>query len=393
MSFNVYFDESNKITKDKNEIFSYYGAVGCDCSTASFIDDISIDENIELHFVKFKLKDMDAYIKIINEVLKKEVYFNAYVVDSQEAYRHIKYLGIDEKLLRPLLYIKIPERLIYGITRHIQHQNDVNIYIDKNDEYEKYELAKKLEEQLNAQSIYRKLNYSISDVKSLDSKETRLLQISDVLLGVVSFLFEEKYLKPQEFLPKETFIKIKKILNGEELNFFTKCYGAEKNGRHRCLICYKDLVNYSRLKSIFNKTDTLFYSGETLAKCEMIYNIFLNKLNLSKLSNLNIFIWSKEDDNKNLLLCYPQTDYYKEIKKVQLSNYITQFFHFKNDLDTNYKNKILHIYKNSTGMLSINDYIEKLGVPKNLKLLIRRYLNDLDIKTVESEKMISSKIS
>lgn len=80
MSFNVYFDESNKIDDKNNDTYSYYGAIECDSATAKYLNKVDIDDKIELHFVKFSLKDIFAYLKILGETLKKEFYFNVFVV-------------------------------------------------------------------------------------------------------------------------------------------------------------------------------------------------------------------------------------------------------------------------------------------------------------------------
>lgn len=384
MSFSVYFDESNKIDKNSSDLYSYYGAIGCDSQTSDVINNIDVDPNIEMHFVKFKLKDMNIYMKVLEEVFKTEFYFNVYVVHSQEAFRVINYIKVNEDLLRPLLYIKIPERLIYGITRNINPLNRVDIYIDQNDEYGKYDLEKKLEDQLNAQSIYRKLNYSINEVKQLNSKDDRMLQVADVILGIVSFLFESKYLNPQPFLPAKKFNRIREQLTGDDLIFFEKSYGAEKNDVRRCLL----KENNEHLEKIFLNADSLFQSGENIAKSEFIYNLLSKKENLLKLYETILYIWNENVELNNSLTAYPINNYFNEVHKESFSKYIAQFFHFKSLFDGKYKTKILQIYKaHNNEMLSEDKYVQELDFPKNLNLLVRRYLKDLQITTLNNKKI------
>lgn len=383
MSFNVYFDESNKIDNNNsnNNIYSYYGATGCDVATAEYINKINIDNNIELHFVKFSLKDIFAYLKILGEMLKKEFYFNVFVVNTEEAYRVIKHIEIDEKQLRPLLYIKIPERLIYGITRHISPKNKVEIYIDKNSEYDENELTDKLEEQLNAQAIYRKLNYSVLKVEQIDSKEERMVQISDTLLGIIAFLFEEKYLNPNEFLPAEKYNKIIGMLKGDELEIFKKCYGAEKNNQRRCLIKLTDKEKYTKLLNIFKKVDFLFESGKSVAKSELIYQLFSTKENLLSLYDKTMYVWDKEPESTNVLTQNESKEYVQEC----FSKYMASFFQYKSIFDGKYKNKALNIYKeHNYEIISEKVYIKEMGFTNDLKILVRRYLSELQIRTTEN---------
>lgn len=387
MSFNIYFDESNKI--DEPNIFkrSYYGALGYSETNANDINNLTIDKNIELHFTKFKLKDLDAYLTLINKLVENEFYFNTFIIDSNEIFKVCENIHIPKKEIRPLLYIKIPERLVYGLTRNIAETNEVEIFIDKNSEYTKYKLEEKLKEQLNAQSIYRKLNYSITDVSSIDSKTDKLVQLTDVLLGIIGFITEKKYLNPNEHLPNEHYEFICSNLTGDDLSFFKSCYGDKKNDKNRCLVEGVNDSRYTRLYNIFKENNIEFLSGATIAKSELIFRLLENKAFLKKISELALFIW--EGDSNNTSSITSNTILYsKEIKRISFSKYLPEFMQEKLSFDCKYKNSILKLLKKESAILSEKEYRQKLKLPGTAEKIIRRYLSELDINWVKSKQSI-----
>lgn len=388
MSFNIYFDESNKIDEPNISKLSYYGALSCSEITATTINNLTIDENIELHFTKFILKDLDSYITVIEEFIENEFYFNTFIVDSAEIFTVCSNINISNDDIRPLLYIKIPERLVYGITRNITTTNKVKIFIDKNTEYTKYKLEEKLQEQLNAQSIYRKLNYSITNVTSLDSKTDKLVQLTDVLLGIIAFITEKKYLNPNEYLPNEHYEFICSNLTGDDLSFFKSCYGDKKEDKNRCLVEGINDPKYSRLYEIFKANDIEFVSGATIAKSELIFRLLQNPVFLKKVSELSLFIWEGESSD-NSLITSNAISYSKEIKRVPFSKYLPEFIQEKISFDWKYKNKILKILKSESAILSEKEYRKRFKLPGTAERIFRRYLSELDIPWVKSKTIIN----
>lgn len=102
-------------------------------------------------------------------------------------------MGITMTQLRELFYVKLPERLFYGLTREVDVGKQVQIIIDENSEYEKIDLERKLEEQMNAHSAYRNKGYRVSDVIQASSENSTSLQMIDVFMGIIVFLFEAQY--------------------------------------------------------------------------------------------------------------------------------------------------------------------------------------------------------
>ena len=236
MSFEIYFDESLKIDK-RSSYFSFYGIIGLEYKRRRQIEEIKnkIGFRSEFHFSDFKISHIDYYLSILRESMDL-IETKIYVVDTEFAFESAKRLSINSNILRRLFYVKIPERLIYGMTRYLKEPTDIDIYIDKSEEYgnddltflndetrskleriikkEEFssekkckeieilasniynhvQLTKTLKEQLNAQSLYRDLNFKVRSVKQKKSNESICLQISDVILGILGFLFEEKYL-------------------------------------------------------------------------------------------------------------------------------------------------------------------------------------------------------
>ncbi|WP_066188340.1 DUF3800 domain-containing protein [Gracilibacillus timonensis] len=206
MNYLIYFDESNKIDQF-NERFSYYGAYGAsDKSLAEIVKiirKIYIDNHSksELHFTKYtKDTNIKKYFKTLNAVITSELRINILIVNNEDALSSAARLGLNTEELRNLFYIKIPERLFYGLTRDLSDLTkddklvSVKLKIDNNEEYEKLNLNEKLVEQMNAHAAYRNKNYRVMKSITLDSKKSIPLQIIDTFMGIVVFLIEKSYM-------------------------------------------------------------------------------------------------------------------------------------------------------------------------------------------------------
>lgn len=205
MNYLIYFDESNKIDQFNKE-YSYYGAFGdFDTSLANLVKkvaEIYKDNNSksELHFTEYKSdNNVKKYFQVLHSVLQEDIRINILIVNNKDALKAADNIGLSTKELRNLFYIKIPERLFYGITRNLfsyvpkDEVVNVKIKIDCNDEYDSLDLNKKLIEQMNAHSAYRNKNYRVNKVISQDSEKSIPLQIIDTFMGIVVFLLEKGY--------------------------------------------------------------------------------------------------------------------------------------------------------------------------------------------------------
>lgn len=207
MNYLIYFDESNKIDQF-NKTFSYYGAYGgTDHSFASIVKKVreiykQSDSNSELHFTEYtKDRHIKKYFQTLHTVINEDIRINILIVNNEDALASATKIGLTTQELRNLFYIKIPERLFYGLTRDLSHllQDghlvNVKIKIDNNEEYNKLNLNEKLIEQMNAHSAYRNKNYRVNKAFSQDSKKSIPLQIIDTFMGMVVFLLEQSYLE------------------------------------------------------------------------------------------------------------------------------------------------------------------------------------------------------
>ncbi|SDS68735.1 hypothetical protein SAMN05444162_2027 [Paenibacillaceae bacterium GAS479] len=200
MIYNIYFDEANKIDQP-GKANSYYGAYGGSEQTMTDITQTiqrmyeELGTKSELHFREYNHdQHLKKYFKVLHYIINQDVNINILIVNNTEAHSIAEQLNLTMMELRNLFYIKIPERLFYGVTRHLHGQLDVNIQIDRNDEYDALGLHSKIKEQMNAHSVYRSKRYKIASVVSEESHESIPLQIIDTFMGIVVFLMEQSYM-------------------------------------------------------------------------------------------------------------------------------------------------------------------------------------------------------
>ncbi|HHW38045.1 MAG TPA: DUF3800 domain-containing protein [Bacillales bacterium] len=228
MKYQLYFDESNKLDQP-NGGYSYYGAYG---ANASVINDItsnvisiydSLNTKSEMHFREYKDdKHIKKYFRTLNYVLNQNVNINIFIVNNEDAKNTAVKMNVDLTELRKLFYVKIPERLFYGITRYLQSGTDVEIFVDSSDEYEKLGLYTKLKEQMNAHSAYRNKCYKVHAAIPLDSKISIPLQIIDTLMGIVVFLMEKAYKTASSTSKIKSDLIYRLLIEGTNIQFFQK---------------------------------------------------------------------------------------------------------------------------------------------------------------------------
>lgn len=199
LSYGIYFDESNKLDQPDGN-YSYYGALGAKTSVMKDIirEVIKIKRSLktksELHFVEYKKdQDFEKYFKILNYILSQDIKINLMIVHKKDAEIVANEMDIKLLELRELFYVKIPERLFYGMTRQLKTGQSVRIVIDENSEYDNLGLERKIEEQMNAHAAYRHKGYKVAKVKQSTSDKNIALQLIDVLMGMVVFILEEQY--------------------------------------------------------------------------------------------------------------------------------------------------------------------------------------------------------
>lgn len=232
MYYLIYFDESNKIDQFDAD-YSYYGAYGStDVSMAKVVRKVrSIFKQCksfsELHFREYtKDNNIKKYFQTLHTVINENVQINILTVDNKDALYAAQRIGLTTAELRNLFYIKIPERLFYGMTRNLSQFNQksrmikVKIKVDQNDEYDKLFLETKITEQMNAHSAYRNKNYRVVSVISQDSAKSIPLQIVDTFMGIVVFLLEKTYLEQSNVSKIKSDLIYRFLIEGDNLTKF-----------------------------------------------------------------------------------------------------------------------------------------------------------------------------
>lgn len=198
-TYNVYFDESNHIDY-KNEL-SYYGACGIykkdvDKLTQN-IDSIfnELCTKGEIHFTKYKggIKDFQKYFKVLQILIKNKVHINIVQFNNKDYINLGNKLSLDLKELKQYFYVKLPSRLIYGVVRDENNINNIEIYMDNNDEYETLGVYEKIQNQLNAHLLYRHKEFQVISTKGIDSKKSKFIQATDLMMGIIAFILQKKY--------------------------------------------------------------------------------------------------------------------------------------------------------------------------------------------------------
>lgn len=412
MKFNIFFDESHQLDKHSSK-YCYYGILGYEENKVAELKKLIEEKGItyELHFSDFKLNQLEGYYEVLKFVLN-EAKSNIYMVNCEQALSLGKKIELNAENVRKLFYIKLPERLIYGMTRKLSGVKDINITIDKSDTYgnnnlelldtksleeiekilqsemdkdeqknniksiveEKYkhiQLTKSLKEQLNSHSLYRNLNYKVNKIRQEDSKQNIALQSIDVLLGVVSYIFEEKYLDlPEEIEENILTSRLKEVtLTTIEEKLLFNAYKLNK-GKYRIK---KGVSNEVSLKLRDLNKKLLISSSKNIQKAEFIYRVVSDNLLLDKLYNSDIFIWTL--DNKDIS---------KNINKIYISKYISKFINYKINFDNNkYKILIKKYIEDTITKKEVNkkEYAKCLNLNiNNIYHLMDRYLEVLGIK-------------
>lgn len=240
----------------------------------------------EMHFVDYKNDThFEKYFKTLNFVINQDIDINLMIVNKNDARYIANKMGISLFKLRELFYVKIPERLFYGMTRKLEKGDQVLITIDENKEYESLSIEDKIKEQMNAHSAYRNKGYSVVDVIQKSSNENFAVQIIDVLMGIIIYLIENQNIKKEE-------IK----------NNVTQMIKSD--------LIYRFLIHEDNLKLLHNKVKIFEWDKEIEKVTEINISDYTGNFILHK-TQMDI-----EEMNKlsSLLLKYPEqtTKFYRQ---------------------------------------------------------------------------------
>lgn len=225
LNYKIFFDEVNKIDSP-NKDYSYYGSFGLSEENSSIIDsEISriyteIGSRNELHFNKYNAGDLKKYFRIIDMLLKQDISINIYILNNKEYISFGKELGLDITELKEYFYVKIPERLFYGIVRDTQNIDKLSIFMDESTEYTTLDVYNKVKDQMNAHALYRTKKYRVGDVKGINSESSNLVQGIDVMMGIIVFILEKSYLSPSKAMLEKSDLIYRVLIEGRNIELF-----------------------------------------------------------------------------------------------------------------------------------------------------------------------------
>ncbi|OIJ14890.1 hypothetical protein BKP35_05500 [Anaerobacillus arseniciselenatis] len=251
MKYSIFFDESNKLDAEKK--YSYYGAYGAEQNKCEkIVGDIQqilrlTGKKSEYHFTEYNNdKDIAPYLYCLHHFLKTNFQINIFVVDNDIALNYAKRADISVTELRNLFYVKIPERLFYGLTRGLSDDyRTVEIVVDHSPEYGKMRVYSKLKQQMNAHAIYRGMKYYVNKAWYKDSHKSIPLQIVDLFMGIVVFLMEKSYLNIEDDKPiiKSDLI-YRFLIEGNNIDLFQKQINIFKWDGKKDIIHEVDISEY-----------------------------------------------------------------------------------------------------------------------------------------------------
>lgn len=263
MTYIIYFDESNKLDQPGID-YSYYGALGMEENIAEVIRiyltelNESLGSSSEMHFVDYSQDtNFEKYFKAMHFILTQPIQLNMMIVNKKEAEQLTSEMKISMEQLRELFYVKIPERLFYGMTRDLTSGELIKIIIDENSEYEKIQLESKIIEQMNAHSAYRKKAYKVINVRQESSEEDYLLQMIDVLMGVVIFILEKQH----------------KVFENERNNITLDV---------KCDLIYRLLIEGNNLNTFHNRVTLYRWEGQDEKAEQIEFSQFTGDFIMSK---------------------------------------------------------------------------------------------------------------
>lgn len=185
MKYNIYCDESCHLENDHQKIM-VLGAIRCDKGYKKKIfNDIrnikekhNIDRFCELKWTKVSPQKIDMYCELIKYFFDNEhLSFRAVIVDKTKL-KHSKFKQTHDEF-----YYKVYYQLL---SRIIVPNKENYIYLDIKDTKSATKV-KKLREIL-ANDIYDFNMNSLKNVQNINSKESEILQLVDILIGAISFL-------------------------------------------------------------------------------------------------------------------------------------------------------------------------------------------------------------
>lgn len=181
---NVYCDESCHLEHDSSNIM-VIGGVWCSKNRVKVISDkikalkeqYKIKANTEIKWVKVSKNKGEFYKRLVELFFEEEINFRCIVVTDKSKLRHNDY-NQDHNLFYDKMYY-------YMLLNIIEMREQYNIYVDIKDSYTNEKcitLNKYISNKYNDKS-----GDTIQKIQPINSKESQLLQLADILIGAISY--------------------------------------------------------------------------------------------------------------------------------------------------------------------------------------------------------------
>ncbi|MCQ5364073.1 DUF3800 domain-containing protein [Anoxybacillus salavatliensis] len=228
-TINIYFDESGK-----NQVKPHL--MGGLSIPAVYYEKPKIQElnevikKVSIHWTKYDgdSKERNSIWRIINTFMDEHYLLKMNVISYnqsriEESAKKLK--DTLEDAADQTIFMKFPERIIYGLLRRYGTyvQLDTKIFIEDDTKYHntKYDLRTQLFQQLNIQSIYRGERFIVKSAQYVKKQEQIGIELVDLLLGMVRSIIRNEMPTSRRVREKNQLI-IKLLLSNPNFYAFIK---------------------------------------------------------------------------------------------------------------------------------------------------------------------------
>lgn len=194
---NIYCDESCHLQNDLSDIM-VLGAMGCDANKKiEVINDIrnikirnNLNSRFEIKWTKVSAGKIDFYKELIDYFFKNDfLFFRGLVACHKKDLDNKKYNGGDYTTWYYKMYFLLLNSLVY-------RDNEYRIFIDILDTHggPRVKFLKKV----LCNNIYDYKAEVIKDIYQINSKESEILQLADLLIGMIGYYNRGLFKKSKE---------------------------------------------------------------------------------------------------------------------------------------------------------------------------------------------------
>lgn len=182
---NIYCDESCHLEKDESNVM-ILGAMSCDSSIKSTVNNdirnIKVKHGLsswfEIKWTKVSDSKLDFYKELVDYFFNSDLYFRGIVASNKSVLDHKKYNSGSFDLWYYKMYFLLLDMLIMPT-------GEYKVFIDIKDT-KGGPKVKKLQEVL-CNNIYDFKQEVIKDIKQVNSNESEVLQLADLLIGALGY--------------------------------------------------------------------------------------------------------------------------------------------------------------------------------------------------------------